>query len=135
MDPVQSRVWLHELALVNDPIVGCGIGVTSDGEGAHRWTLRTRLSIQRTGPLRRVLRHVRGDGEAPEGRHEVPGVVTLVGAQRDPAASGPPRGQQEALVPFGKAGGGGQAAVDGQPFAVVHEDMALDLGPCSCKYA
>src|ERR1700704_3370041 len=36
--------------------------------------------IQRTGPLRRVLRHVRGDGEAPEGGHEVPGVVTLVGS-------------------------------------------------------
>lgn len=50
MDPVQSRVWLHELALVNDPIVGCGIGVTSDGEGAHRWALRTRP--ERTPDLR-----------------------------------------------------------------------------------
>lgn len=36
--------------LVNDPIVGCGIGVTSDGEGAHRWALRTRL--ERTPDLR-----------------------------------------------------------------------------------
>src|SRR6266851_299952 len=94
-------------------------------------------SIDRTRPVRGVLRHVRRHLDQPEGLDEVPRVIAFVGADRDPL-----RGRHVAEHLQGRGAlpvpaRPGDAALDRQAVAIVHEYVPLigELGLVALRFA
>src|SRR5213594_4645433 len=81
-------------------------------------------TVDRAGPIGRVLRHVRGHAQQPDRGDEIPRVIALVGPERYalPALSLPKQGQGRR--PLGVAAGRDHAAGHGEAVAVLHQHVA-----------